>query len=92
MKINDSYLCPECEEIFNKKKFNYCPACGNKNNLYLAPILNRKEKQKHEILNNSDTKYDFNDSFNKYFSFNNTNKFTDTTSFFKKICNIDWFE
>jgi len=49
MKLKDANLCLDCEEVFDRTNIHACPACGNRHNLYLAPILDRKEDLKHEI-------------------------------------------
>lgn len=63
MKLNDTYLCPDCDEVFSYKDQHYfitnhhpiCPICGNKNVLNLGRVLNRKEGKdeiptKHNIV------------------------------------------
>jgi DNA-directed RNA polymerase subunit RPC12/RpoP len=49
MKLSDSYLCPDCNEVFepdrtliiNIKK-PVCPGCGNRFNLSIGRVLNRR--------------------------------------------------
>ena len=50
MKLNDAYLCPDCDEVFSLKEQNIphihhpvCPTCGTTNVLNLGRVLNRKE-------------------------------------------------
>jgi hypothetical protein len=53
MKLNDSYLCTDCDEVFSYKEQYYfvtnhhpiCPICGNKNVLNIGRVLNRKEEK-----------------------------------------------
>src|SRR3972149_1631664 len=43
MKLANTFLCPGCSEVFDYSQTRYCPFCGNKTNLFLGKILNRKE-------------------------------------------------
>jgi hypothetical protein len=53
MKLNDTYLCTDCDEVFSYKEQYYfvtnhhpiCPICGNKNVLNIGRVLNRKEEK-----------------------------------------------
>jgi DNA-directed RNA polymerase subunit RPC12/RpoP len=49
MKLTDSYLCPDCNEIFEPDrsimihvKNPVCPGCGNRFNLSIGRVLNRR--------------------------------------------------
>ena len=49
MKLTDSYLCLDCNEVFQPDrslmvnwKNPVCPGCGNRFNMSLGKILNRK--------------------------------------------------
>ena len=55
MKLHDSYLCPDCDEIFTiiggpsiYNRYPICPTCGNRSNLSLSRVLNRKEDKTNE--------------------------------------------
>lgn len=49
MKLSDSYLCPDCNEVFEPDrtvmihvKNPVCPGCGNMFNMSIGRVLNRK--------------------------------------------------
>ena len=55
MKLHDSYLCPDCDEIFTiiggpsiYNRYPICPTCGNRSNLSLSRVLNRKDDKTNE--------------------------------------------
>jgi hypothetical protein len=56
MKLNNSYLCADCDEVFafkdqiypNITHYPICPICGNKNVLNLGRVLNRQEDKRNE--------------------------------------------
>jgi len=56
MKSNDTYLCPDCDEVFSFIEpqniiyihYPICPICGNKSVLNIGRVLNRKEEKKDE--------------------------------------------
>lgn len=77
MKLNDSYLCADCDEVFCYNQFkpkiyisdpNYpiCPVCGNKNVLNLGRVLNRQEDKKDEESHRRRTDWCGNDPDGKH--------------------------
>lgn len=62
MKLHDSYLCPDCDEIFTiiggpsiYNRYPICPTCGNRSNLSLSRVLNRKEDNANEKYHTDDS-------------------------------------
>jgi DNA-directed RNA polymerase subunit RPC12/RpoP len=50
MKLSDSYLCPDCNEVFEPDrtilahvKNPVCPGCGNRFNMSIGRVMNRRE-------------------------------------------------
>ena len=62
MKLNHTYYCPDCEEIFERasgpyEEGGFCPSCTNRSVMPLYMILFERAKHEKNTRGDADEKY-----------------------------------